>query len=191
MEQNSNHTNSQDTVQETVQNPETTQTQSPAEAERQKAKEDQRRNRREKRACMLLASRGQEFALLLLRVFFGIMMLMHGLDKAENFSALSTTFPNPLGLGSWFTLLLITSVEIGASVLIILGLLTRIAALALVIAMCVAAFFAPPAFSLAASELPLLYLAVYVILLITGAGKYSVDSILRRIYCPKESQKRR
>ena len=46
-------------------------------------------------------------ALLFLRLFIGGMMLSHGWAKLASFSTLSATFPDPLGVGSTLSLLLI------------------------------------------------------------------------------------
>ena len=62
---------------------------------------------------LLLSSNGSDIALLLLRIFVGIMMLTHGVAKIENFSALKANFPDPVGLGAGFSLLLITCAEVG------------------------------------------------------------------------------
>ena len=136
-----------------------------------------------KRACLIFSERGQHFGLLLLRIGFGIMILAHGISKIDNFATLSATFPNPFGLGSWLSLLLITIIEVGGGVLLVLGLLTRIAALVLTFAMCVATFLTYPSFSMTTSELPSVYLIVFLTLSIAGGGLFSADTILRRIYC--------
>ncbi|MFR5955158.1 MAG: DoxX family protein [Odoribacter splanchnicus] len=70
-------------------------------------------------------------ALLFLRLFIGGMMLSHGWAKLASFSTLSATFPDPLGVGSTLSLLLILFAEVGCSCLLIFGLMTRLAALPL------------------------------------------------------------
>ena len=54
-------------------------------------------------------------ALLFLRLFIGGMMLSHGWTKLATFSVLSATFPDPLGVGSTLSLLLILFAEVGCS----------------------------------------------------------------------------
>ena len=131
---------------------------------------------------LLLSSNGSDIALLLLRIFVGIMMLTHGVAKIENFSTLKANFPDPVGLGAGFSLLLITCAEVGCSLLVIVGLVTR-----LVVGMCVAAFLTFPGFTMAASELALLYLSIYITLLIAGPGEYSLDELLRMTLRRKNS----
>ena len=137
---------------------------------------------------LLLSSNGSDIALLLLRIFVGIMMLTHGVAKIENFSALKANFPDPVGLGAGFSLLLITCAEVGCSLLVIVGLVTRLAVIPLIVGMCVAAFLTFPGFTMAASELALLYLSIYITLLIAGPGEYSLDELLRMTLRRKNSK---
>ena len=115
------------------------------------------------------------------------MMLTHGVAKIENFSALKANFPDPVGLGAGFSLLLITCAEVGCSLLVIVGLVTRLAVIPLIVGMCVAAFLTFPGFTMAASELALLYLSIYITLLIAGPGEYSLDELLRMTLRRKNS----
>lgn len=82
-------------------------------------------------------------ARLFLRLFVGILMLTHGIAKIENFDTLVDTFPDPIGLGT-LTLPLIILVEVGASILVMVGFLTRLALIPLIFSMIVAAFFDIP-----------------------------------------------
>ena len=100
-------------------------------------------------------------ALLFLRLFIGGMMLSHGWAKLASFSTLSATFPDPLGVGSTLSLLLILFAEVGCSCLLIFGLMTRLAALPLMFGMLMAFFVIHGADPFAVRELPLLYLGVY------------------------------
>ena len=107
-------------------------------------------------------------------------MLTHGLAKIQNFSALSETFADPIGLGAKFSLILIIFAEFGCSILLMLGLFTRLAAIPLAIGMAVAAFVAHAPFSFSASELPLLYLVVFASFFFLGAGRYSIDYLIAK-----------
>lgn len=129
----------------------------------------------------LLSECCSNVARLFLRLFIGILMLTHGIAKIENFDTLVDTFPNPLGLGA-ITLPLIILVEVGGSILLIVGFLTRFALIPLIFSMIVAAFLTYPSFSLATSELPLLYLGIYIALLLFGPGKCSIDYLLDKAY---------
>jgi putative oxidoreductase len=65
--------------------------------------------------------------LLILRLLFGILLMWHGLTKMSNFESLVATFPNPLGLGSRFSLYMIIFVEVFCSVGVIFGAFYRLA----------------------------------------------------------------
>lgn len=120
-------------------------------------------------------------ARLFLRLFVGVLMLTHGIAKIENFDTLVTTFPDPIGLGP-LTLPLIILVEVGGSILLMVGFLTRLALIPLIFSMIVAAFLTFPVFSLTTSELPLVYLGIYVALFLSGPGKCSIDYLLDKAY---------
>lgn len=117
------------------------------------------------------------FGLLILRLSVGLLMFTHGMPKLLEFSIRSETF-DPIGLGGTFSLILVVFAEVFCSAGIILGLLTRLAAIPLVINMLVAVFVAHGGDPIAAKELGLLYLTAYTVILFTGPGKYSVDKYL-------------
>jgi len=119
--------------------------------------------------------------LLILRISFGVAILMHhGLEKLNKFSEMSGSFPDPLHLGHSTSLALAMFAEVAAAALLTVGLLTRLAALILVIDMGVAFIFVhnmslggqPP------GELAFLYLAAFVTLLFAGPGKVSLDGAI-------------
>jgi len=126
--------------------------------------------------------------LLFLRLTTGLMMLFgHGIPKWQNYSAILekwTTVPAiwPLSyLTAPMSLMSAIAAEVFAAALLSLGLLTRPAAFVLGFAMVVAAFQyhgSDPFFSKggAAKELALLYLVPCFVLIITGAGQWSLDA---------------
>lgn len=116
--------------------------------------------------------------LLLFRVVLGIFMLTHGWQKLSNFETLKLTFADPLGVGSALSLSMIIFAELGCSVLIILGLFTRLATLPLIFGMAIAAFVIHAGDGFVQKELPLLYSGMYAVLFFIGAGKYSLDRLL-------------
>jgi putative oxidoreductase len=118
------------------------------------------------------------FGLLALRLALGLAMLFnHGLDKLTHFSAHSATFPDPLGIGSAPSLALVTFAETAGAVLLVFGLLTRFAALTLMIDLGVAVLMVHKAAS-GAGELAFVYLAGYTALCFAGGGKFSLDKAL-------------
>ncbi|MCX8090475.1 MAG: DoxX family protein [Verrucomicrobiae bacterium] len=121
------------------------------------------------------------FALLVLRVWLGITMLScHGYEKLVSFGKKADSFPDPLGVGHATSLALVVLAEFFGSLLLILGLLTRLGALVLAITMAVA-FFAVHKGALSgpqSGELAFIYLAGYVTLFFAGPGRFSVDGSL-------------
>ena len=138
--------------------------------------------KRNKLLSLLFGPGGKDLGLLILRIVFGGMMLTHGAAKLANFAGGAENFADPLGLGSTLSFILIMATEVGASVFVMLGLLTRLAAIPLIFGMCVAAFVAHAPFTLSGSEMPLLYLGAFTVLLITGAGRYSADRLIVKTF---------
>ena len=64
----------------------------------------------------------------------------HGWGKLANYTARSETFSDPLGVGSPMSLGLAVFAEVFCSIAVMLGLLTRLAAIPLIITMGVAGF---------------------------------------------------
>ena len=118
--------------------------------------------------------------LLILRVLVGITMLTHGLAKLTSFSELSATFPDPIGLGSTLSLILIIGAEVGCSLFVIVGALTRLATIPLMFSMLVVLFVVHASDPFQVKELPLLYLGIYILLYFTGAGRISLDSLISK-----------
>ena len=76
--------------------------------------------------------------LLCLRVLFGGLMMWHGILKIENFVSLVDNFPNPIGLGSRFSLYLAIFAEVICSAAVIVGAFYRLALIPLICTMGVA-----------------------------------------------------
>lgn len=115
--------------------------------------------------------------ILALRIFFGVLFFVHGLDKMINFSALSETFPSVLGFGSYMSLMLSVFCEFCCSLFLIAGLLERIILLPMIISMGVA-FFVIHDSMMPEGELSLIYLVIFIILFVTGPGRYSLDYMI-------------
>lgn len=117
-------------------------------------------------------------ALLILRVTVGIIMAHHGYIKITHFDEYRGKFVDFLGLGLSISLMLAIGSEFFCSLLLIGGLLTRFALVPLIITMLVAVFQAHSGDILGDGEMAFLYLAIYISLLLKGAGAYSVDNFL-------------
>ncbi|WP_319591801.1 DoxX family protein [uncultured Draconibacterium sp.] len=123
---------------------------------------------------------GVDLSLLLLRLATGGFMLTHGIPKLQRLLAGEMQFGDPLGLGPEVSLVLAVFAEVVCSILIVLGLGTRLAVIPSIVTMAVAAFIAHGADPFGRKELALLYLVGYIVLLLSGSGKFSVDRLISR-----------
>ncbi len=118
------------------------------------------------------------FALLLLRLSLGGLMIPHGFKKLMNFAAKSSTFTDPFHIGGPAYMGLTIFAEFFCAVFIVLGLMTRLATLPLIVVMSVALFIAHKGEIFGDGEHAALYLAGYIALLFTGPGKISMDKLI-------------
>lgn len=122
-----------------------------------------------------------DLGLLVLRLTFGLAMFwLHGLGKLKGFSAMSTQFPSVFGLGAQTSLVLAIIGEVVFPALIVVGLLTRFAALGSAITMAVA-FFVIHGGALSgqnSGEMAFLYMVGFAALIFSGAGRHSLDAKL-------------
>jgi putative oxidoreductase len=119
--------------------------------------------------------------LLIVRVGVGGMMLFgHGLDKLLTFGHKASFFPDPLGIGSGPSLALATFAEFLCSILLILGLATRVVAAPLLVTMLVAAFVIHADDPWSKKEFALLYAVPFLALMFTGPGDFSLDEMIGR-----------
>ncbi|SHF76985.1 putative oxidoreductase [Flavobacterium segetis] len=122
-----------------------------------------------------------DFAALLLRLSFGLLMLTHGFPKMLKLINGNFEFADPLGIGIAASLTLTVFSEVICSILIILGLWLRLALIPLIITMIVAVFIVHANDDLGTKEMGLLYLFAYISLFLLGSGKYSLDRLLDKI----------
>ena len=119
-----------------------------------------------------------DLGLLVLRlVLGGSMFWLHGWGKLLNFINGRSSFSDVLGIGETPTLLLAIFAEAICSILIVLGAFTRLAACFVGATMGVAFILVHNARLTGPGngELAFLYLLGAVVLLLAGAGKYSID----------------
>ncbi len=123
-----------------------------------------------------------DLGLLFFRLFIGLSMaLAHGMGKMPPSEKLiggvsSMGFPLPI-VFAWAAALS----ELLGGFFIAAGIFTRYSAFFLGFTMAVAGFVVHGADPFQVREMSLLYLSGSVLLLFTGAGKYSLDKIVRKI----------
>lgn len=121
--------------------------------------------------------KGVSVLILALRLFFGVLFFVHGMDKMMNFNQLSLNFPSVLGLGSYTTLMLAVFCEFCCSLFLIAGFLQRLILIPMIISMGVAFFDVHDAI-LPDGELALIYMVVFFVLFLVGPGRFSLDCLI-------------
>lgn len=110
-------------------------------------------------------------ALLVLRVVAaGMLIYGHGAVKITHMIHGNFAFGNPIGIGVVPSLILAAFAEGICSFFVAIGLYSRIASFILVINFIVAFFSS-------FDEAALLYLAIFILICLTGAGRFSFDQL--------------
>lgn len=121
--------------------------------------------------------KGVSLLILVLRVVFGVLFFIHGLDKMLNFNTLVNDYPSVLGFGSYMTLMVSIFCEFCCSLFLMAGLLQRLLTIPMIVAMGVAFFDIHDAM-MPEGELALIYFIVFIVLFLVGPGRYSVDFLI-------------
>ncbi|MGC9352966.1 MAG: DoxX family protein [Mariniphaga sp.] len=120
-------------------------------------------------------------ALLILRAGVALLMLTHGYPKLLRLiSNEPVTFTAILGMSATLSLVLAVFAEFLCSLLIFFGAATRLASIPLIVTMAVAAFHVHSGDPFSGKEKALLFLLIYLVLLFTGGGKFSIDHLLTK-----------
>ena len=109
----------------------------------------------------------------------GFLLTAHGWGKLTGFSDLAGRFPDPIGLGSGISLTLAVFAEALCSLLLVLGLGTRFAAVPPLVTMLVAAFVVHGSDPWSKKELALLYAIPFLTLILTGGGRFALERFVR------------
>ena len=120
-----------------------------------------------------------DLGLLVLRLWLGLSLLcLHGWTKLSGFQQMAGKFADPLGVGAEVSLSLAIMGEVVGALLVVLGLFTRLGALASAITMGVAFFLVHNAVlkGSGSGEMAFIYLAGFVALLIAGPGRFALDA---------------
>ena len=125
----------------------------------------------------------KSFGLLLLRLCVGIMLIHHGYEKLANIENFADAFVRPLHLPFPVFLSYIAAFsEIVGSWMLIIGILTRFGALAILGTISVAIYHAIAinGFNIYLLELLALYWGGAACILLNGGGKFSLDHVVLR-----------
>ncbi len=125
-----------------------------------------------------ISAQNLDIALLLLRITIAVLMLTHGIPKLDMLSADPIAFIDFMGLGPKISLYLTIFAEVICSFLLLFGIATRLAVIPLIVTMLVAIFVVHINDPFMKMEMGIHYLLVYIVLLLLGSGKYSVEYVL-------------
>lgn len=118
------------------------------------------------------------FALLVLRLTVGALMIPHGYNKLVNFASMSAKFVDPFHIGTNATVALVVFAEFFCAVFIVLGLMTRLATIPLIISMAIALWLGHQWKIFGEGQNAALFLGGYIALLFAGPGKVSMDRLI-------------
>jgi len=131
----------------------------------------------------LLRKIGKDAGILVLRVSFGLTMLLaHGLPKLQKLTSgeSEVKFYDFMGLGAEVSLTLAVFAELICSGLLTIGWFTRLSLIPLIFTMAIAFFSVHGSDPFKQKEMAFLYLIAFIALFLTGAGKFSVDGLVRK-----------
>ena len=117
-------------------------------------------------------------AILILRLAVGILMLLHGYDKLMHFAQYKGQFMDFMGIGKTVSLSLVVFAEFFCSLFLILGLFTRLATIPLIVVTCVIIFKVGKGQMSGDNENVTMFLTSYLVLLLVGPGRASVDGMI-------------
>ncbi|MEO8405974.1 MAG: DoxX family protein [Chitinophagaceae bacterium] len=123
---------------------------------------------------------GIGFALLVLRLTSGILIIHHGYQKLMHFTGMAAKMVDPFHIGHNASLALSIFAELFCGAFIVMGLMTRLACIPLIINMSVALFLVHKGDSFGVGEPASLFLGCFITLLFAGPGKVSLDRLISK-----------
>ena len=118
-------------------------------------------------------------AILFLRIFIAAVMLLHIIGKLQNYDNVVLTFPSLLDFNRPTSLALSIIFEAAMAAMIGIGIGTRLSALLMFITSLVTLFQialqAEGAISTDAAKLQFIYAGIFLTLMISGGGRYSIS----------------
>lgn len=119
-------------------------------------------------------------AILFLRLFVGVLIALHIIDKLQTYNFVLTGYPALLFDSSLATFVIFTLLEALFALMIIVGYGTRFAAFIMALGMFVEIFIIYPSLGWLGVERQILYIGIYVTLVVSGSGRYGLEQQLER-----------
>lgn len=126
------------------------------------------------------ASISVDVAVLLLRLFT-LFLVYYGYDKLVHFEEKATYWPDPFHVGPEISLGLTVFAELICPLFVFMGLFTRLALLPAIINMLFAVLIGHTGEPFMAREHAFSFLIPFIVIFLTGPGKYSLDATLRKV----------
>lgn len=124
----------------------------------------------------------QNAGLLFLRLSgSSFLLVVHGLPKLLNWSAQLQLIEDPFHLGASLTLGLAVFAEVLCPLLIIVGVLTRLACLPVLSVLTIALFVVHPEWTLEQGQFGWLLMIIFLTLFIAGPGRLALNHALPRV----------
>lgn len=117
-------------------------------------------------------------AALLLRLIFGGLFMRLGYMKLMSFNDILQMFPDPIGIGTKVSLILVIFAELFCGFLVTIGFLTRLAVIPIFITMTVVFFIVHVKDPFDAKSLPFIFWLLSTVIFVLGSGKFSADRAL-------------
>lgn len=122
---------------------------------------------------------------LFIRLFVGVMFLQFGIRHLVNYHLMAHDFPTVLGLSSPTCLTLMIIIELVCSLFIMLGFLTRLSVIPPIVSMIAAEWYilhdllpSTTIYGIDSTQpgyLPIMFIGIFLLIIIVGPGKISVD----------------
>ncbi|MGS2763683.1 DoxX family protein [Sinomicrobium sp. M5D2P9] len=123
------------------------------------------------------------------RIAFGVLLIINGWDKWVALPDSSIDFPDPLGIGSEFSIYLAIFAELVCGPAIVLGLMTRVTGLPVAMTFIVAVFMVHVNDSFDVKQAAILYLFTSIYIIAKGSGRYSFDNLIWSAIPEKRNKK--
>lgn len=118
---------------------------------------------------------------LLLRVGAALLLCFgHGVQKYTTLQTNPEAFPDPMGIGHSLSLVLAMGAECGASMLVALGLYTRLSCLPILFTMGMVAVVVHKNDPWSQTEPSVIFFVMFLTVLLLGPGRYAIDALRRK-----------
>ncbi|MBO7220914.1 MAG: DoxX family protein [Alistipes sp.] len=128
-------------------------------------------------------------AVLFLRLFVGVLISLHIINKLQTYNFVLTGYPALLFESSWATFVIFTLLEAIFAFMIVAGYGTRFAAFIMALGMFIEIFIIYSSLGWLGVERQILYIGIYTTLVMAGSGRYGLEAHLDRRHKALKSAK--